>query len=111
MYILSLLNLPPTPSSQPTLYLVTEYQIKLSVLYNNFPLAVYFIYVLVYIPMPLSQFLAPSPSLTVATSLFSVSVSLFLPCKQVQQDHFSRFHMHALTYNICFSLSDLLHSL
>ena len=43
MYILSLLNLPPTPSSQPTLYLVTEYQIKLSVLYNNFPLSQNFI--------------------------------------------------------------------
>ena len=24
--------------------------------------------------------------------------------------HFSRFHIHALIYNVCFSLSDLLHS-
>ena len=45
-----------------------------------------------------------------STSLFSVSVSLFLPCKQVRQYHFSRFRIYALICNVCFSLSDLLHS-
>ena len=39
-----------------------------------------------------------------------VSVSLFLPCKPVHLYHFSRFHIYALIYDICFSLSDLLHS-
>ena len=42
--------------------------------------------------------------------LFSTSVSLFLPCKPVHLYHFSRFHIHALIYVICFSLSDFLHS-
>ena len=37
-----------------------------------------------------------------ATSLFSTSVSLFLPCKQVHQYHFSGFHIYTLIYNICF---------
>ena len=46
----------------------------------------------------------------VSISLFSTSVSLFLPCKQVHLYHFSRFHIYALLYYICFSLSDLLHS-
>ena len=55
--------------------------------------------------MLLSQVL-PLSLPAVSTSLISVSVSLFLPCKQVQQYHFSRLHMYALTYNICFSLSD-----
>ena len=46
----------------------------------------------------------------VSIRLFSTSVSLFLPCKPVHLYHFSRFHIYALTYDICFSLSDLLHS-
>ena len=46
----------------------------------------------------------------VSIHVFSTSVSLFLPCKKVHLYHFSRFHMYALIYHICFSLSDLLHS-
>ena len=46
----------------------------------------------------------------VSICLFSTSVSLFLPCKLVILYHFSRFHIYALIYDICFSLSDLLHS-
>ena len=40
----------------------------------------------------------------------STSASLFLPCKQAQMYHLSRFHIHALINDICFSLFDLLHS-
>ena len=43
--------------------------------------------------------------------LFSTSVSQFLPCKPVHLYHFSRFHIYELIYDICFSLSGLLHSL
>ena len=46
----------------------------------------------------------------VSIRLFSTSASLFLPCKPVPLYHFSRFHIYALIYDICFSLSDLLHS-
>ena len=46
----------------------------------------------------------------VSIRLFSTSVSLSLPCKPVHLYHFSRFHIYALIYNICFSLSDVLHS-
>ena len=46
----------------------------------------------------------------VSICLFSTSVFLFLPCKPVHLYHFSRFHIYALIYDICFSLSDLLHS-
>ena len=51
----------------------------------------------------------PLPPL-VSIRLFSTSVSQLLPCKPVHLYHFSRFHIYALIYNICFSLSDLLHS-
>ena len=54
----------------------------------------------------------PSPtSPLVSIHLFSTSVSLFLPCKPVHLYHFSRFLIYALIYDICFSLSDLLHSI
>ena len=49
-----------------------------------------------------------SPFPTVSTSLFFMSASPMLPCKQVPQHHLSRFHMHVLIYSI--SLSDLTHT-
>ena len=36
-------------------------------------------------------------------SLFSTSASLFLPCKKVHHCNCYRFHIYALTDNICFS--------
>ena len=60
--------------------------------------------------MLLSQFLPPSLSPTVFTSLFSISVFLFLPLTEVHQCYFSRFHTYVLIYNIWFSLPDLAHS-
>ena len=39
------------------------------------------------------------------TILFSTSACLLLPCKQVHQCCFSRFHIYVLIYNICFSLT------
>ena len=41
---------------------------------------------------------------------FSMPVSLFLLCKQAHLYIF-RFHIHTLIYDICFSLSGLLHSM
>ena len=63
--------------------------------------------------IPISQFITPPPHHfppLVSIRLFSTSVSLFLPCKPVHLYHFSRFHIYALIYDSCFSLSDLLHS-
>ena len=50
-----------------------------------------------YKSMLLPQFVIPYPSLTVSTSLFSMSVSLFLPCKQALLHHFPGFHTYVLT--------------
>ena len=63
----------------------------------------------------ISQFIPPPPPTPhlhplVSIHLFSISVSLFLPLKPVHLYQFSRFHVYALIYDICFSLSDLLHS-
>ena len=54
--------------------------------------------------------LAPSPSPAVSKSLFSVSVSPSLPCRQEHQHHLSRFLIYVLINDISFSLSDLLPS-
>ena len=56
--------------------------------------------------------LSPSCSLLfpVFISLLSLSAFSLLPWKQVNHYRLFRFHMHALTHNICLSLSDLLHS-
>ena len=52
----------------------------------------------------------PPLSPLVSIRLFSTFVSQYLPCTLVDLYHFSRFHIYVLIYNICFSLSDLLHS-
>ena len=48
---------------------------------RNFPLAICFTYGSVYVSVLFSQFVPPSPSSALSTSLFSMSASLFLPCK------------------------------
>ena len=45
--------------------------------------------------MLLAQLIPPSPPPTVSTSLFSVSASPLLPCKQAHQYHPPRFHIYA----------------
>ena len=63
--------------------------------------------------MQISQFIPPPPPPPLSPlgvhRLSSTSVSQFLPCKLVHLYHFSRFHIYALIYDICFSLSDLLY--
>ena len=82
-------------------------------LYSRFLLVIYSIHSSVYMSIPISQFITPPPPHfppLVSIRLFSTSVSLFLPCKPVHLYHFSRLHIYAIIYGICFSLSDLLHS-
>ena len=80
-------------------------------LYSRFLLIIYFIYISEYMSIPIYQF-TPQPRFPTLVSirLFTISVSLFLSCKLVHLYYFSRFHIYALICNICFSLSDLLHS-
>ena len=80
-------------------------------LYSRFLLVIHFIHISVYMSIPVSQFITPPPPdrhfhPLVSIHLFSTSVSQFLSCKLVHLYHFSRFHIYALTYDICFSLSD-----
>ena len=74
----SLLNLPPTPSHNSRL---SQHWFELHESYSIFPLAIYLTYGGVYISMPLSPFVLPSPSPAGSTNLFSVPVSPLPPCK------------------------------
>ena len=42
---------------------------------------------------------------------FSMPVSPLLPCREAHQYHLPRFHIYVFIDGICFSLSDLLHSI
>ena len=65
-----------------------------------------------YMLVPVFQFIPHTPfSLWHPKCLFSVSVSLFLLCRSDHLYHFLRFHIYALIYDICSSLSDWLHSI
>ena len=104
VYIYPLPLEPPIPPIPPT-QVITEHQAELPVLYSRFPLAICFTHGSVSMSILISQFIPPTPSPTVSTCPFSMSVSLFLPCKQVHLHHFSKFHIYALIHDICFSLS------
>ena len=69
--------------------------------------AIYFTRESAYMSVLLFQFVPSSPSPAVYTGLFSMSASPFLPCKKAHQYYLSRFHIYALVYDICFSLSDI----
>ena len=83
---------------------------------SRFLLFISFIHMTVYMSVPISQFITPpSPTPSEASPAWcpyvgSLHLSQLLRCKPVHLYHFSTFHIHALTYDICFSLSDLLHS-
>ena len=100
-YVSSLFNLPATSHAIPSLQVVTEHQVEFLVSYSKFPLSFYFRYGNVYVSMFLSQFI-PSSHFPTVTSLFSMSASLLLPCNQVHQCHFSRFHIYASIYVFVF---------
>ena len=102
-------------SHEPHRGLFTSWTLTHS-LYSRFLLVINFIHISVYMSIPIAQFItSPSPPPcgfppVVSIRLFSTSVSQLLPCKLDHLYHFSRLHINALVYNICFSPSDLLYS-
>ena len=98
-HISSLLRLPHTLPIPP-LQVITKHRADLLALCSSFPLAIHFTFGSVYMSMPRSHFIPASPSSPVSSSPFSMSASLFLPCHQVYQYRFFRFHICALAYGI-----------
>ena len=97
----SLSSLPPTPTSRPSRLSQSTARSSLCEIQQR-PTSYLFQYDNAYVSMLLSQFLPPSPSPAVFTDLFSMSVPLFLSCKQVHQYHFPKFHIqHAILILKC----------
>ena len=111
-YIPSLLDLPPAPILP--IKVITEHCAEPPELYRRFPLAAYFtngsVYVCAYVSILLSQFVPPSPPppCTHIRPLYPHLSSC--PANRLISTVTLEFHVYVLTYNICFSLSDLLHS-
>ena len=89
---------PPSLTHILPLRVIIECQAGLLV-YSAFLLVICFIHNSVHMSMLLSQFILPSYSPTVSTSLFSTSAPPFL------QSYFSRFHIYALIYDTFFPLT------
>ena len=102
-YVPFLLSLSPNFHPIPLLQVVAEHWVELPVLYSKFPLANHFTRGNACFSPTLS--ICPTVCFPCCVrSLFSMSVSLLLPCKQIHQYHFSRLHIYALLHEICFSL-------
>ena len=107
----SLLRLPPTLPIPP-LQVVTKHRADLPVLCGCFPLAIYFTFGSIYKSMPLSHFVPAYPSPSLCPQVHSLCLRLYsCPAPRFFRTiFFFRFHIYVLAYGICFSLSDLLHS-
>ena len=109
-HISFLLRLPPTLPISP-LQVVTKHQADLPVKCGRFPLPIYLTFGSVYMSMPLSHFIPAYTSPSPCPQVHSLHLHLYscpAPCSS--ETFFFRFHIYVLAYSICFSLSDLLHS-
>ena len=93
------MSLPFEPPSHllpiPTFWVVADHQVQLPASYSKFPLVICLMHGDVYVSVSLSQFIPPSSSPTVSTSLFSMSGSPLLPCRQTHQYHLlDSIYMH-----------------
>ena len=102
--------LPPPPTAFHSSRLSQSTRFELPASYSKFPLVIYFTNGNVYISMTLYQIIPPFSSPTMSKNLLFFCASPLLHCKEDHQYHLSRFHICELIHNICFSLSDLLHS-
>ena len=99
---------PPSPSHPSGSSQCTNSEHPVSCLEPG--LEIHFTYDNLYVSMPFSHIIPPSPSPTESKRLFYTSVSLLLSHIQGYHYHLSKFHIYALVYSIGVFLSGLIHS-
>ena len=111
MYTYIPISLPSCASLPPSLS-HPKHRADLPVLCSCFPLAIYFTFGSVYMSMTLSHFVPayPSPHHVLKSILYICIFIPVLPLGSSEPLFLFRFHIYVLAYSICFSLSDLLHS-
>ena len=97
MFPVSWSSLPP-PIQSCTSRLSQSTGFELPVSYNIFALYIYFTYSNVYVSVWFFQFVSPSSSPMMSSSLLSMSASPLLSCKLAHQYHLSKFQMYVLIY-------------
>ena len=105
VHILHLSRAPPRLPIPPA-SVIPEHHASVPALHSSFLLAVLHMVLSMYANTTLPIH-SPFFFTTVSASLLSLSLPLFLPCKQGHQYRFSRFHKHTLVYDIFFSKSSL----
>ena len=109
LYIPSLLDLPPTTLTIPSPWDITVPWTGLPVLCKLLPS--YLFYTQSFICINPNLLICPPLPLPPCVHSSALYVCISIPTwKQVHLYHFSRFHIYASICNICFSPSDLLHS-
>ena len=103
--------------TQGTLFFIYFEFLNFIFLYSRFLLVIYFIHISVYMSIPISQFIPPPPPtlplspLGVHTFILYIWVSITaLQTGFIHTTFLGSTYMRGNIYDICFSLSDLLHS-
>ena len=111
IHVFPILNPPPSSLPIPSLWAVPVHQPQASSISCIEPgLATRFVHDVIYVSMPFSPIIPPSPSPTESKRLFYTFVSLLLARIQSYRYHLSKFHIYVLVYCIRVFVSDLLHS-
>ena len=87
-----ILNLPPTSHPISSLWIIPMHQPQASCIEHR--LAIRFLHDNIYVSMPFSQIIPPSPSPTGSKSPFYTSVSLLLSHIEGYHYHLSKFHIY-----------------
>ena len=109
-YVPSLLNLPPTSQPFPPLWVFTEDWFELPESYRRFPLAILWVVMYMFQCYSLNSSHPLLPPLCPQVCSLCLCLHCYPTNRFISTIFLDSIYIYALIYDICFSLSDLLHS-